>query len=325
MNYELFCTAVDKILSYNKKSKINICGYGEPFCNKNIYKMLAYADRAGASLSVASNWTIPISMDDMPFLMNLTEIRITLDGVTNEVYKKSRPVADVNLVVENIEKFINYKKTRGMAGPEFVVRMNMFNFNEHQIDSVVSLCKNLGVDKVLIVKGVGPKPVLTEWNPRQYGESKDGYVTFLGFDCQENNSQDNGTQECIPKKTIDKSMSFFEAANCPWTTIRWDGTICPCCYDENGTIVMGNINSDELSAVYSDNNLKNLEKNINNEWLARILYNKKIACDECTIYWNSIYKYKNTGNNRLKMRKCLTKTINVLRHACQLLASPTTH
>ena len=299
MSYDNFCAVADNIHDYSINSHVDICGYGEPLLNKDVYKMIFYLNKIKLSASLVTNWTTPDIRDNIDTLLSLKEIRITLDGLTNEVYNMSRPKSDVNHVINNILEFLKCRESMGSnAGTKLKVRMNVFKFNEHQVPDLLKFCRDIGVDRVQIARGHGPRSVTTKISPASFGQTDKEYLTFSGF-ADENiiipdHILSDGDQES-------RANNIFSRLKCPYPTIRWDGNLCPCCYDENGTIVLGNAVDDSISDIYSGENISAYENLLKYGAIKRIFTGKHIVCDKCKIY-------EKAANNNIIYR-CIYKTI----------------
>lgn len=125
-------------------------GWGEPFLNKNIYRMIRRAREKNIVVISSTNGTLPWDTRELEELVNsgLSKLIVAVDGLDQETYSKYRINGRLELVLENIRKLVETKKRLGSTAPLINMRMVVMAHNEHQTGELVSLGKSLGVDIV---------------------------------------------------------------------------------------------------------------------------------------------------------------------------------
>lgn len=134
-------------------SDIAICGFGEPFCNKDIYDLFDAVDQRGAKMFVQSNgkWKLNESRADSFFKIDV--LRVTVDSLVEEMACVTRPTAHVQDIMANLARILLLRKQRGSQTPRIVVQMNVFRHNRHHCHELIRACRDLGVDGVLLSSG----------------------------------------------------------------------------------------------------------------------------------------------------------------------------
>lgn len=197
---------------------------GEPYINKNFLKFVKLAKTKNIYTTTSTNAhyfddeiihaTIDAGLDSMI---------VSLDGITQDVYEHYRVKGKVDKVIDSARRFMEIKKERHSKTPLIALQFLVMKQNEHQLEDVKKLAREIGVDRLLI-KNIEVHNVqeANEWLP-----SNDKYRRY-NFDGQTLKVK-NQTRKSCPR--VWKS-----------TLINWDGTVVPCCFDKNGEFPLANIN-----------------------------------------------------------------------------------
>ncbi|MFC1644136.1 radical SAM protein, partial [Candidatus Omnitrophota bacterium] len=105
LSFEDFKIIFDKIKPFAKT--IDLFSWGEPFLNKNIGKMIKYAKEEKPSLRIFVDSNLNVLTDDQADAVvryGLDVLKVSCDGVTQEVYQKYRIGGDINKVMANIDR-----------------------------------------------------------------------------------------------------------------------------------------------------------------------------------------------------------------------------
>lgn len=218
---------------------------GEPYINKHFLKFVELAKSKNIYTTTSTNAhyfsdeiinaTIDAGLDSMI---------ISLDGITQDVYEKYRVKGKVDKVLEGTARFMEIKRERKKKYPLIALQFLVMKQNEHQLEEVKKLAKNIGVDRLLIKNiEVHNAAEAKEWLPT---DEKYRRYKFDG------------------KNLVVKHQS---RKSCPrvWssTLINWDGSVVPCCFDKNGDHELGNINSDNgILDIWHGKPYKNFRKKL---------------------------------------------------------------
>ncbi|NIM19140.1 MAG: radical SAM protein [Candidatus Latescibacteria bacterium] len=226
LQYETFIRLVDEIKDIAKLIIMNFAG--DPILHPRIGDLIAYAENNGIQTIIGTNGTIDKAEELIR--AGASEILFSLDGASEETYHKYRNYKDdkgFEEIVENLRKLVVKKSEIGNGKTNIVLQFVVFKHNEHEIDDIVKLGDNIGVDAVDL------KPVcLNDFFDDSLDELIKKYLP------KDQNHYIRRRNKFILKKPPLCSFVFHE------TEILWNGDVTICCYDYDGGYVIGNI-SDE--------------------------------------------------------------------------------
>ncbi|MGC9512120.1 MAG: radical SAM/SPASM domain-containing protein [Fidelibacterota bacterium] len=236
---------------------------GEPFLNPRFFDMIRYASDRKIYTLTSTNGHFLADYDAI-IDSGLDELIISLDGATEEVYKKYRIGGDFYKVIRDTEKLMNRRSDRNLKGPYVTLQCVISRDNEHQIEALEKLARHLGVDELIfktmeITPGADSRKYLPE-NPkyRRYSENPETWF----------------------RKNDHK--------NCPelWNqpVLNSDGSISVCCFDKTAVFKPG---------IYKPGNFRELWHGT--EWMKirETVKNKKahiMPCKKCTALLNLNYR-----------------------------------
>ncbi len=200
---------------------------GEPYINKCFLKFVEMAKAKNIYTTTSTNAhyfsdeVIHATIDS-----GLDSMIISLDGVTQDVYEHYRVKGKVDKVLEGTARFMEIKRQRKVKYPLIALQFLVMKHNEHQLQDVKKIAKEIGVDRLLIKNiEVRNTQEAKEWLPKNEKYSR------YNFDGQ----------TLVVKNQSRKSCARVWNS----TLINWDGSVAPCCFDKNGLYQLGNINSKE--------------------------------------------------------------------------------
>jgi radical SAM protein with 4Fe4S-binding SPASM domain len=153
----------------------------------------------------------------------LDRIIISLDGLDQETYEKYRVGGDFNTVIQGIKNLVAAKKKLQSTSPFIVVQFIVFKTNEHQLNQLDKLKKELKVDKI-------------ELKTAQVYSSDDKNLLIPDNSKLSRYRQNEKGKWEIKGKLPNKCKRMWQAA-----VITWDGNVSPCCFDKDANYKMGNI------------------------------------------------------------------------------------
>jgi len=148
LSFEGFRNAIDNL--GDNLFIIWLWGWGEPFLNKDIYKMIKFARRKKIVTISSTNFNLQFGENGFEDLVKsgLSKLIVAIDGVDQETYGKYRIGGKLDLVLKNIKALIACKNRLGSQLPLINMRMVVMRHNQHQIEEFFALGKSLGVDIV---------------------------------------------------------------------------------------------------------------------------------------------------------------------------------
>lgn len=255
MTYSDFEEVIDQIKKY--AVYVNLSLQGEPFLNKELLKMIQLADKNNILTSLSTNGHF-LNYDTALEIIDsgLKRLIVSLDGTDQETYEKYRKGGSFNSVIDGIKILSSIKAKKQVKYPEIVLQFIVFNHNEHQLNKIKELGKNLGVNKVELKSAQITNP-----------ESINSIPSINKF------SRYTVKNNKLKLKSNQKNRCFRI-----WETIviTWDGTIIPCCFDKDANYSLGNMKINNIFDVWKSLAFNNFRKNI-------LADRKKTAiCCNCT-------------------------------------------
>src|SRR6186713_3713725 len=122
---------------------------GEPFLNPDFLVMVKYA--SSKKIYTATSTNAHYLNDDnarRTIESGLDRLIISIDGTTQEVYEQYRVGGNLSKVIEGTKNIIKWKKELKSKTPFIVFQFLVVKPNEHQIEDVKKLGKEIGVDAV---------------------------------------------------------------------------------------------------------------------------------------------------------------------------------
>jgi radical SAM protein with 4Fe4S-binding SPASM domain len=214
---------------------------GEPFLNKDAYRMIRYARDMGLYVTTCTNgdYISPESLYDS----GINHISFQIGGLTQETHQVYRQKSDLSRVLENLRSYLSIIREKGKKPNEHEVELGfiVMKQNENEIEGAVSLGKDLKVKTTLI-----SPCVRTPEQGREFLPSDESYWLY-----------DRPGLEKSGQLIIKRVLPW---GACPWVyysiTIQVDGNVVPCCRDPQGRYVMGNLFSDSLERVWNSKEFK---------------------------------------------------------------------
>lgn len=190
---------------------INLYFQGEPFLNKQLPKMVEYANSNGIYTSISTNGHfLTKETTDSLKQAGLWKLIVSLDGVTEESYKKYRIGGNFNKVIEGIKNAVE-------SGIRVELQCLLLSSTESEIAQIKSLGKQLGVWK-------------TTFKTAQFYNNDDLMPKNNGFSRYK-----KGTLT-LKKRLRNRCWRVFSSI-----VITADGEIVPCCFDKECIHSYGNI------------------------------------------------------------------------------------
>jgi len=239
MSYEKFVKIVNKVGP--GANHLMFYYMGEPFLNKEAYRMIRYARDMGLYVTTCTNGDL-ISPEAL-YESGINHISFQIGGLTQETHQVYRQNSDLSRVLKNLRSYVSIIREKGKKLDEHEIELGfiVMKQNENEIEGVLRLGKDLKVRTTLISPCVR--------TPEQGKEFLPPDEKYWLYDRQ-------SLEKC--GRLIIKRVLPWRA--CPWIyysiTIHVDGNVVPCCRDPQGKYIMGNLLSDPLERVWNGKGFK---------------------------------------------------------------------
>ena len=198
---------------------------GEPFLHPQFVDFIRYAKAKGIFTASSSNGHFLSEKNAKDIVQSkLDFLIVSLDGVTQESYRKYRKGGDLNQVVSGINTLVNVKKELKTNYPLIELQFIVFQHNEREIKRFKELGKELGVDRVSIKSA-------QIYQPEQSSEILPPENSFYS-----RYKKNEAGEFYLVKKKRKYCWRQWSGA-----VITWEGDMTPCCFDKEAKHAYGNL------------------------------------------------------------------------------------
>jgi radical SAM protein with 4Fe4S-binding SPASM domain len=219
---------------------------GEPFLNKNFLDMVQYASAKGIYTATSTN--AHYLNDDVAkrtVESGLDRLIISIDGTTQEVYEQYRRGGKLHKVIEGAKNIVKWKRELKSKTPFVFFQFLVVRPNEHQVDEIKRIAKEVGVDEVR-------------------------YKTAQVYDYENDPNQLIPINEKYSRYTKDKIGNYISKnkfANHCWklwqaNVITWDGLVVPCCFDKDATHQLGDLKNQSFREIWHNGRYKKFRREL---------------------------------------------------------------
>jgi radical SAM protein with 4Fe4S-binding SPASM domain len=219
---------------------------GEPYLNPDFLKMVKYA--AGKGLYTATSTNAHYLTDEVAkktVESGLDRLIISIDGTTQDVYTQYRVGGNLNKVIEGAKNIVKWKKELKSKTPFVFFQFLVVKPNEHQIEEIKQLAKEVGVDEVRFKTA---QVYDYETDPNHLIPENKKFSRYI--------KNPDGTYR--PKNKLANHCSKLWEAN----VITWDGLVVPCCFDKDATHQLGNLQMQSFKEIWNNDNYKQFRKEL---------------------------------------------------------------
>ncbi len=206
---------------------------GEPYLNPKFLDMVQYASRKGIYTATSTNaHYLDDEMARKTVESGLDRLIVSIDGTTQETYQSYRIGGKLDKVIEGTKNVIHWKKQLKAKTPHVIFQFLVVKPNQHQIEDVMALGKEVGVDEVRLKtaqvyeyeQGNDLIPTIEKY--ARYKQQKDGTYT-------------------IKNSLLDHCWKLWHAC-----VITWDGLVVPCCFDKDATHRLGDLKERTFKEIW---------------------------------------------------------------------------
>lgn len=206
---------------------------GEPYLNRNFLDWVSYASQQGIYTATSTNaHYLDNETARRTVASGLDRLIISIDGTTQETYESYRIGGQLNKVLEGTRNVIRWKKELKSRTPHVVFQFLVVKPNEHQVEEVKQLAKEMGVDAVglktaQVYDYEQGSPLIPE--QQQYSRYK---------------KQADGSYR-IKNKLLNHCWKMWHSC-----VITWDGKVVPCCFDKDAHHQLGDMQQMQFREIW---------------------------------------------------------------------------
>jgi len=207
---------------------------GEPYLNPHFLEMVKYATKKNIYTATSTNGHY-LNDDNCKKTIEsgLKRIIISIDGTTQETYSSYRIGGKLDKVLEGTRNLVAWKKKLNSPTPTILFQFLVVKPNEHQIEEVLKLGKEIGVDKVLL-------------KTAQIYDYADGneLIPMLDKYSRYKLNPKSGKYE-IKNNLLNHCWKLWQGAE-----LTWDGRVLPCCFDKDAAYEMGKMPESDFRSIW---------------------------------------------------------------------------
>lgn len=221
---------------------------GEPFLNRQFLDMVKYASEKGVYTATSTNaHYLTDETAKKTVESGLDRLIISIDGTTQDVYKQYRIGGNLDKVMEGARNIVKWKKELKSKTPFVFFQFLVVKPNEHQIEDVKRLAKEIGVDQV-------------RFKTAQVYDYENDPHQLIPDNVKYSRYRKNKEGKMTIKSGLNNHCWKLWHAN----VITWDGLVVPCCFDKDAMHQLGNLKTQSFKEVWNNDNYKQFRKEIMN-------------------------------------------------------------
>lgn len=213
---------------------------GEPYLNPSFLDMVKYASEKGIYTATSTN--AHYLTDDAAkktVESGLDRLIISIDGTTQETYQQYRVGGNIEKVIAGAKNIVKWKKELNSKTPFVFFQFLVVRHNEHQIDEIKKLAKEIGVDDVRLKTA---QVYDYENDPNRLIPQNEKYSRYV--------KNSDGTFKA-KNKLANHCWKLWHA-----NVITWDGLVVPCCFDKDAMHQLGNLKMQSFKQIWQNDNYK---------------------------------------------------------------------
>lgn len=219
---------------------------GEPYLNPDFLEMVKYA--SSKKIYTATSTNAHYLNDDIAkktIESGLDRLIISVDGTTQEVYQQYRVGGNMQKVFEGARNIVKWKKTLHSKKPFVIFQFLVVKPNEHQVDEIKKLAKEIGVDQVRFKTA---QVYDYEKDPNQLIPETGKFSRYKKLD--------DGSY--VPKNKMANHCWKLWHAN----VITWNGLVVPCCFDKDATHQLGSLQNQSFKQIWNNEQYRTFRKKL---------------------------------------------------------------
>ena len=207
---------------------------GEPYINPKFLDMVKYAHRKGVYTITSTNGHFLTPENARKTVESgLDRILISIDGSTQDVYEQYRKEGTLDTVLEGARNLVKAKREAGSSTPHIVFQMLVVRPNEHQIEDVRQLAREIGVDEVKL-------------KTAQIYDYQQGHELIPTQSKYSRYYPDDAGTWHVKNKLLNQCWKLWHAC-----VITWDGIVVPCCFDKDAVHRLGDLREKSFLEIWT--------------------------------------------------------------------------
>ncbi len=255
LKFNDFKKIIDEVGGY--LYELYLYNWGEPFMNKDIFKMIKYAKKKNIKVVISSNLLMfNENLAREIIESELDHLIVSLDGASNGSVRRYQKGNNFEKVFSNMLKLIKLKEEMNRKKPFIEWRFMVNKYNENEIEKAKKLASR--IDKVSF------ETMLPNMANYVLKNERENFKEFRGW---------------MPKN---QKYSMFDEngrnkehqEGCRWlwlmSSINWNGSVSPCCSIWFEKFDFGNCFERSFKEVWNNENYQNARRAIKGERIDKL-------------------------------------------------------
>jgi radical SAM protein with 4Fe4S-binding SPASM domain len=230
---ELFKQTIDEL--HNTLLYLTFYFQGEPYLHPKFLELVQYAASKKIYTATSTNAHYLTDANARKTVESgLDRLIISIDGTTQETYESYRIGGKLHKVLEGTRNIVKWKKALNSSTPHLIFQFLVVKPNEHQIEEVHQLAKELEVNEVALKTAQiyeyeqGSPLIPTIEKYARYRKKEDGTYSI---------------------KNALKNSCWRMWHSC---VITWDGLVVPCCFDKDAHHRLGDLKQSTFRELWQN-------------------------------------------------------------------------
>lgn len=207
---------------------------GEPYLHPEFLELVKFASERNIYTATSTNAHYLSSEQARKTVESgLDRLVISIDGTTQETYQSYRVGGKLEKVIEGTKNMVHWKKELKSSTPHLIFQFLVVKPNEHEIDEVQKLAKELEIDEVLLKTA----QIYDYENGSSLIPTQEKYSRYR--------KMPNG-KWAVKNKLENHCWKMWHSS-----VITWDGKVVPCCFDKDATHQMGNLQNASFTEIWN--------------------------------------------------------------------------
>lgn len=207
---------------------------GEPYLHPQFLSLVEYASQKKIYTATSTNAHYLTEVNARKTVESgLDRLIVSIDGTTQETYESYRVGGNLEKVIEGTKNIVYWKKELKSKTPHVIFQYLVVKPNEHQVEDVKKLARELGVNQVV-------------FKTAQIYDYENGSSLMPTIDKFSRYKKNASGKFEIKNQLLDHCWKMWHSC-----VITWDGKVVPCCFDKDAHFVLGDLNKNAFTEIWT--------------------------------------------------------------------------
>lgn len=219
---------------------------GEPYLNPAFLDMVKYAHDKGIYTATSTNaHYLTEEKAKQTVESGLDRLIISIDGTTQDVYQQYRVGGKLDKVLEGARNIVKWKKELKSRTPFVFFQFLVVQPNEHQINAIKELGREIGVDQV-------------RFKTAQVYDFRNDPNHLIPTNLKYSRYKKDANGNRVVKSGLGNHCWKLWHSN----VITWDGLVVPCCFDKDAMHQLGNLKTQSFKETWKNDNYRQFRREL---------------------------------------------------------------